>query len=47
MAFKDATEENQIQLASLPYSSVSDDKVKIPDADLKAKYDELKTRFKQ
>lgn len=47
MAFKDATEENQIQLASLPYSSVSDDKVKISDADLKAKYDELKPRFKQ
>lgn len=47
MAFKDATEENQIQLASLPYSSISDDKVKISDTDLKAKYDELKPRFKQ
>uniref|UniRef100_A0AB33JCT0 Periplasmic chaperone PpiD n=1 Tax=Prevotella sp. GTC17260 TaxID=3236796 RepID=A0AB33JCT0_9BACT len=47
MAFKEATEENQIQLASLAYSSVSDDKIKISDADLKAKYEELKPRFKQ
>src|SRR5574344_2274563 len=41
MAFKDENEESQIQLASFPYSSIEDDKVKISDADLKAKYDEL------
>jgi len=47
MAFKDENEESKIQLASFPYSSIDDSKVKITDADLKAKYDELKPRFKQ
>ena len=47
MAFNDQNEESQIQLASLPYSSIDDNKVQISDADLKSKYDEVKGRFKQ
>jgi len=47
MAFNDENTESNIELASFPYSSVKDDQVKYTDADLKAKYDELKPRFKQ
>ena len=47
MAFNAQNEESQIQLAALPYSSIDDNKVQISDADLKAKYDEVKGRFKQ
>jgi peptidyl-prolyl cis-trans isomerase D len=47
MAFKDENEESQIQLASFPYSSIEDSKVKYSDADLKAKYNDMKPRFKQ
>ena len=47
MAFKEENEESQIQLAVLPYSSIQDSKVQITESDLKAKYDELKPRFKQ
>lgn len=47
MAFNDQNEESQIKLAALPYSSIDDNKVQISDADLKAKYDEVKGRFKQ
>jgi peptidyl-prolyl cis-trans isomerase D len=47
MAFKDQNEESQIQLAAFPYSSVADNKVQVTDVDLKAKYDEMKSRFKQ
>ncbi len=47
MAYNDQSQESQIQLASLPYSSINDSKVTITDADLKAKYDELKPRFRQ
>ncbi|MGP1550279.1 MAG: peptidylprolyl isomerase [Prevotella fusca] len=47
MAFKDNNEESQVQLASLPYSSVKDADVKITDDDLKAKYEELKPAFRQ
>ena len=47
MAFKDENEESQIQLATFPYSKIEDSKVQISDADLKAKYEELKPRFKQ
>ena len=46
MAFKDENEESSIQLASLPYSSINDNKVQVSDADLKAKYEELKPTFK-
>ena len=47
MAFKEENEESQVQLAVLPYSSIQDSKVQITESDLKAKYDELKPRFKQ
>ncbi|MGI6232590.1 MAG: peptidylprolyl isomerase, partial [Prevotella sp.] len=47
MAFKEENEESQIQLAAYPYSSIEDSKVKVTDADLKAKYNELKPRFAQ
>ena len=46
MAFKDENEESSIQLASLPYSAINDNKVQVSDADLKAKYEELKPTFK-
>ena len=38
MAYKEDNEESQIELATFPYSSIADSKVKISDADLKAKY---------
>ena len=47
MAYKAENEESQIQLAAFPYSDIQDDKVKVEDSDLKAKYDALKARFKQ
>ena len=47
MAFKEENEESQIQLASLPYSSIDDSKIQVSESDLKAKYDELKPRFRQ
>ncbi len=47
MAFNEQSEETNIQLASYPYSSVQDAKVKVSDSDLKAKYDEMKSRFQQ
>lgn len=47
MAFNDENTESNIELASFSYASVKDDQVKYTDADLKAKYDELKPRFKQ
>ena len=47
MTFKDENEESNIQLAAFPYTDIADNKVQISDADLKAKYDELKPRFRQ
>ena len=47
MAFKEENEESKIQLAAFPYSDIQDDKVKVEESDLKAKYDEMKARFKQ
>ena len=47
MAFDNQTNESDILLASLPYSSVNDNDVQVTDADLKAKYDEDKEQFKQ
>ena len=47
MAFKKENEESKIQLAAFPYSDIQDDKVKVVESDLKAKYDEMKARFKQ
>ena len=47
MAFADENTESEIELAAFPYSSIDDSKVEITDADLKAKYDEMKSQFKQ
>ena len=47
MAYNDENQESNIQLVSFAYSSINDNKVKISDSDLQAKYDELKARFKQ
>ena len=46
-AFNDQNEESQIELAALPYSSIEDNKVQVTDDEIKAKYEELKPRFKQ
>ena len=46
-AYNDENQENNIQLASFAYSSINDNKVKVTDSELKAKYEELKPRFKQ
>ena len=47
MAFNEQNQESQVQLAAFPYSSIDDSKITVSDADLKAKYDEMKPRFKQ
>ncbi len=47
MAYDNENQESSIELASFPYSSINDNEVKITDADLKAKYEELKPRFQQ
>ncbi|MCH4148298.1 MAG: SurA N-terminal domain-containing protein [Prevotella sp.] len=46
-SFKEEKEEAQVQLAAFPYSDISDNSVKISESDMKAKYDELKPRFRQ
>ncbi|MBP5777835.1 MAG: SurA N-terminal domain-containing protein [Prevotella sp.] len=47
MAFEGQNQESDIELASIPYSSINDNDVKIEDKDLKAKYDEQKEMYKQ
>lgn len=47
MAYKDTNEESKLSLAVFPYSSVQDSKLKYNDADMNAKYNELKERFRQ
>lgn len=46
MTFKDENEEASIALASLAYTTVKDDDVKVDDAALKAKYNEMKEMFR-
>ncbi len=46
IAFDGSNQESTIELASLAFSSINDNEVTISDADLKAKYNELKERFK-
>lgn len=46
-AFEEENNEADIQLAAFTYASVADKDIKITDSDLKAKYDEIKPRFKQ
>ena len=45
-AFDGEKQESDIQLAYLDYNSVNDKDVKVSDADLKAKYEEMKQTFK-
>lgn len=47
MAFEGQNQESDIQLASIAYSTINDNDVKVDDKDLKAKYDEQKEMFKQ
>ena len=47
MSYEAQNMENDIQLASFPYSSINDNDIKVSDADLKAKFDEQKEMFKQ
>ena len=47
MAFDGQNQESDVQLASIAYSSINDNDVKIDDSDLKAKYEEQKEMFKQ
>lgn len=47
MAFESRNQESDIQLATLPYSTIKDSDVEVSDADLKAKYNEQKEMYKQ
>ena len=47
MAFEGQNQESDIQLASIAYSSINDNDVKVDDADLKSKYEAEKEMFKQ
>ncbi len=47
MAYDNENQESNIELAAFPYSSINDNQVKVSDADLKAKYDEIKQGFRQ
>ena len=46
-AFEAENQESTIELAAFPYSDIKDDAVKVSDADLKAKYNDMKDRFMQ
>ena len=46
-AFNDRNNESNILLAALPYTLINDKDIKVDDADLKAKYEEMKESFKQ
>ena len=45
--FNDRTNEYNVHMAALPYSTVNDVDIKVDDSELKAKYEEMKERFKQ
>ncbi len=47
MAFEAQNTESDIQLASIAYSTINDNKVEVSESDLKAKYNEDKEMFKQ
>jgi len=46
-AFQEENEESNVALATIPYTSIEDSKVKITNDELKAKYNEMKPRFRQ
>ena len=45
-SFDGRTNEADIYMAALPYSSIKDDEVTVEDSDIKAKYEELKDMFR-
>ncbi len=45
LAYKEQSEQNQIELACVTYNSISDKEVKVTDDDLKAEYEKQKERF--
>jgi len=47
MAFEGQNQESDIQLASIAYSSINDNDVKVDEQELKAKYESQKEMFKQ
>lgn len=47
MAFNAQNEESDVQLASIAYSTINDNKVQVSESDLTAKYNEKKEMFKQ
>ena len=47
MSYEAQNTENDIQLASFPYSSINDNDIQVSDADLKAKFNEETEMFKQ
>ena len=47
MAFEGQNQESNVLLASMPYSSINDNDVKVEESDLKSKYEEEKEMFKQ
>ena len=47
IAFDGQNQESNILLASMAYSTINDNDVKVEESDLKAKYDEQKERYKQ
>ena len=47
MAFEGQTQESDVELASIAYSTVNDNDVQVTESDLKAKYDAQKEMFKQ
>lgn len=46
-SFNGKNDQSDIIMAALPYSAINDKDIKIEDADLKAKYNEMKPLFKQ
>lgn len=46
MAYQATSTSSDLLLAGIPYSSINDNDVKVSDAELKAKYEELKENFK-
>lgn len=45
-SFDGRTNESDIYMAALPFSSIKDDDVKVEDSELKAKYEEMKEMFR-
>ena len=45
-SYEGRTNETDILMAALPYSSIKDDDVKVEDSELKAKYEEMKEMFR-